>query len=106
MAKLFIWRNETKKRNNEFLIGYIMNPGLNVKKDFRYQVEKCMCTTFGEITQHFIKATLSKKNTSVLSLIMFYDTRAENPEKAFRVLSFIIYTRIKNYVCIDYLDCR
>ena len=32
---------------------------------------------------------------------MFYDTRAENI--AHRVLSCVIYTIIKNYVCIDYL---
>ena len=37
----------------------------------------------------------------VLELWMFYDTRAENI--AHRVLSCVIYTIIKNYVCIDYL---
>ena len=62
-----------------------------------------MYTTFGEITQPFIKATLLKKNTSVLSLIMFYDKRADNPNKAFRVLSCVIFTIINNYVYIDYL---
>ena len=63
-----------------------------------------MYTKFGEITQHFIKATLSKKNTSVLALIIFYETRSDNPKKYFRVLSCNIYTIIKIYVCIDYLD--
>ena len=66
-------------------------------------MEKCINTTFGEITQPFIKATLSKKNTSVLALIMFYETRADNPKKAFRVLSCVMYTIIKKCVCIDYL---
>ena len=37
---------------------------------------------------------------------MFYETRADNPGKNFRVLSCVIYTIIKNYVCIDYLDCQ
>ena len=62
-----------------------------------------MYATFGEITQPFIKATLTKKNTSVLSLIMFYETRADNPKKDFGVLSCVIYTIIKNYICIYYL---
>ena len=60
MVKHFIWINETKQRMNEFTIGYMINPGLNVNKFFREQVEKCMYTTFGEITQHFIKSTLEK----------------------------------------------
>ena len=42
------------------------NPGLNVNRAFRAKVEKCMYTTFGEITQPFIKATLAKNNTSLL----------------------------------------
>ena len=62
-----------------------------------------MYTIFGEITQLFIKATLEKNNTSVLALIMFHETRADNPRKSFRVLNCVIYTVIKNYVCIDYL---
>ena len=57
MAKSFIWFNETKIRINEFTIGYMIIPGLNVNKSFREQVEICMYTTFGEITQPFIKAT-------------------------------------------------
>ena len=63
-----------------------------------------MNTTFGEITQPFIKSTLTKNNTSVLAFVMFYDTIAE--KKAYGVLSCVIYTIIKNYVCIDYLACQ
>ena len=103
MAKHFIWLNETKKRYNDFAIGYMINTCLNVNKDFIDQVEKYMYATFGEITQHFIKATLSKYNTSVFTLIMFYDTGEENHKKYFKVLSCVIYTVIKNCVCIDYL---
>ena len=66
-------------------------------------MEKCTYTTFGEITQPLIKATLEKKNTSVLELIIFYERRADTPKKAFRLLSYVIYTIIKNYVCIDYI---
>ena len=60
VSKSFIWINETKQRINEFIIGYMINPGLNVNKAFRKQVENFMYTTFGEITQPFIKTTLEK----------------------------------------------
>ena len=54
-----------------------------------------MNTTFGELTQPFIKATLLKNNTSVLELIIFHETIRENHKKSFRVLSCVIYTIIK-----------
>ena len=63
MDKRFTLIHETKKPINEFTIGYMINPGLNVNKSFREQVEKCMFNTFGEITQTFIKSTLAKNNT-------------------------------------------
>ena len=50
----------------------MINPVLNVNKAFRYQVEKCMYTTFGELTQTFIIATWSGKK-GALPLIMFYE---------------------------------
>ena len=65
-----------------------------------------MYTTLGEITQPFIKSTLANNNNIVLALIMLYETRADNPKKAFRLLSCVIYTIINNYVCIDYLACQ
>ena len=65
-----------------------------------------MNNTFGSLTQHFIKTTLSKNNTSFLELLMFHSTRGLKPKKYFRVLSFVIYTMIDNYVCIVFLDCQ
>ena len=35
MAKHFICNNETEQRINDFTIGYMINPGLNVNKAFR-----------------------------------------------------------------------
>ena len=40
-------------------------------------------------------------NTRVLALVMFFEN-IKNAEKMFRVLSCVIYTIIRNYVCIDY----
>ena len=35
MVKRFIWINEAKNRINEFTIGYMINPGLNVNISFK-----------------------------------------------------------------------
>ena len=48
MTKRFIWINETKKHTNEFTIGYMINPGLNVNIAFIEQVEN-VCIP------HFVK---------------------------------------------------
>ena len=60
MAKHFIWIEETEERINDFLIGYMINPTLNITKIFIEQVNKCMKTTFGAITQPHIQITLEK----------------------------------------------
>ena len=65
-----------------------------------------MNNTFGALTQPFIKRTSSKNNPSVLQLLMFHETRVLKPKKAFEVLSCVIYTKIDNCVCIDYLSCQ
>ena len=66
MYKRFIWFNETKKRINEFKIGYMINPNLNINKSFREQVGNFMKTTFGAIIQPFIRATLLKNKTILI----------------------------------------
>ena len=106
MAKRFICLEETKERINEFDIGYMINSDLDVNKAFREQVDKCMNNMFGALTQNFIKNTRYKSNTSVLSLVMFHETRGLTPKKYFIVLSCVMYTIIDNYVCIDYLACQ
>ena len=65
-----------------------------------------MYTTFGEIIQPFINAALAKNNTSVLALIISYETRADNTKNYFRVFSCVIYTIIKDYISIEYLACK
>ena len=62
--------------------------------------------TFGTITQPFIKYVTKKKNTCVLALVIFYETRHKNATKSFRVLSCVIYTIIDIFVCIGSLDCQ
>ena len=42
----------------------------------------------------------------MLVLLMFCETRGENPKKYFRVLSCVIYTIIDDYICIYYPACH
>ena len=44
-----------------------------------------------------------KKNTSVLEILIFHDTRGVMPNKYVIVLSCVIYTIIDHCFCIDYL---
>ena len=75
-----------------------------MNKAFREQVFKCM-NTFGPITQPYIGTTLEKNTSRLLALITFYET-INNPEKAFKVLSCVIYIIMSNCVCIDYIACQ
>ena len=52
------------------------------------------------------KNIMRKKDTCVISLVMFYETETKNITKLYRVLSGVIYSVIENYVCIDYLYCH
>ena len=61
VAKCFIWIEETGGHVYQFDIGYMINPSLYLNKTFKEQVEKCMNTIFGELTQPFIETRLSKK---------------------------------------------
>ena len=89
MSKRFICLEETGECINEFEIGYMINQSLHIKKSFRDQAEKSMNTTFGALTQYLLKPHY-KKNTSVLALLMFNDTRGVKPRNCFIVLSCII----------------
>ena len=46
---------------------------------------------------------MRKKDTCVIALINFYDIKSKNAIKVYRVISCVLYSIIKIYVCIDYL---
>ena len=81
----------------------MLNPHLNKYKAFKDQVKSCLSSTFGADTNKHINKTLMKRDTRVLSLVVFYELGNINPGKMFKVLSCVIYTIIDRYVCIDYL---
>ena len=47
-----------------------------------------------------------KKNTCVMALIMIYENNGDIPKQLYRVLSFVVYSLVYNYVCIEYLSCQ
>ena len=53
----------------------MINPTFNINKAFKEQVTKCMETTLDAITQPHFSKILPKKNTRVLELLIFYETR-------------------------------
>ena len=53
-----------------------------------------------------IKHLWGKKDTCVIVLVIFNETKTKNPTKVYRVLSFVLYSVIENYVCIDYICCH
>ena len=81
MTKSYIWIEETNQSINELSIGYMMNTNLSINKAFKEQVRIFIKTTFGTMTQQHISKILSKTNTIVLALVMFYDTRQKNTLK-------------------------
>ena len=81
----------------------MLNPHLNMNKDFKDQVKTCLSNTFGADTNKHINKTLINRDTRVLALVIFYEHGTFNPRKMFKVLICVIYTIIDRYVCIDYL---
>ena len=91
---------------NQFAIGYMIKPTLNVNKVFREQVENFLRAAFHQNTTEGIRFFMRKKDTYFIVLIMFYETKTDNPIKVYMVLSFVLYSVIDNNVCIDHKCCH
>ena len=50
-----------------------------------------------------IRDVMKKKDTCVIELISFYDNKGTKPKKVYRVLSSVLYSLIRNSVCIEYI---
>ena len=68
----------TYEQMNQFEIGYMINPPLYVNKFFREQVEKCLRDTFHENKMENIRHFMKNKDTCVIALIMFYESKRKN----------------------------
>ena len=106
MSKIMVRCYSTDESINQFAIGCMINPSLKCNKVFREQVEKFLSVSFHENTMETIKYCLRKKYKCVMSIIIFYDNNRLKPKKVYRVLSFVVYSFVENYVCIEYLSCQ
>ena len=106
MSKILVYLYTTYKRINKSVIDYMINPTLHVNKVFRGQVEKFLRATFHPNTMEIIINIMRNKDTCVIALIIFYESKTKNPIKVYRLLSYVLYYSIDNYVCTDYLCCQ
>ena len=73
----------------------MINLSIPINNMFREQVEKCLRATFNENKMETIGYFMSKNDTCVLVLIMFYESKGK---KVYRVLSCVRYSLIHNYI--------
>ena len=50
-----------------------------------------------------IRDIMKNKDTCIIALIMFYESKGKKSIKLYRVLSCVLYYPMENSVCIDYL---
>ena len=86
----------------QFQVGFMLNPVLNIKKAFKEKSEINMEKYFSGTTMTPVRKVLKKRNTRVISLLMFNENIKN---MIFKVLSPIVYCIMENYVCVDYLCC-
>ena len=72
MYKRMVHIYTTDKTVNKCAIGYMINPSLHINKMFKTQVKKFLGFYFSIETMPTIKNCLTKKNTSVMALIMIH----------------------------------
>ena len=80
----------------------MLNPGLNINKAFRKQLEIILALTFDYKTSVPIRTVLIKESTCVLLLLLYHENRNNH---TFKVLSSVVYFMMENYACADYLCC-
>ena len=78
----------------------MIHPIHRKNRTHRYQVINCFESTFKPVKVKGIKNKLTKRNVSVLSLIMSYDNRKP---MMYKVIEELMYHIIDNYICLDYL---
>ena len=61
MSKICVYINSIEKHINEFEIGYMVNPTLNVKKEFREQVDKFSKEAFRPSNMSGIRNVIKKE---------------------------------------------
>ena len=81
MSKILVYLYTTEKRINQFVIGYVINPTLQVNKVFREKFEQFLGATFHPNTMENIIDVMRNRDTCVIALIMSYESKTKNPNK-------------------------
>ena len=77
MSKIMVHFYSTDKTNNQFSIGYMINPSLKCNNLFRVQVEQLLILSFDARKMETIKYCLRKNNTCVVAIIIIYENNVE-----------------------------
>ena len=59
----------------------MVNPSLQVKMVFREKFEKCLRDTYNENTMETIRNVIKNKDTCVIALMIFYESKGNKPKK-------------------------
>ena len=70
MSKRMLQMYATGEQIYQFVIGYMINPSLQVNKVFRKKVQKCLNYEFHEETMVPIRDFMKNKNKCVIALII------------------------------------
>ena len=84
----------TEETIHQFAIGYMINNSLCINTILREQGQKCLGCSFYVKTMKTIRNCLWNKNTSVMALIMVYETVWKDTRKVYRVLGCVVYNLI------------
>ena len=71
ISKIMVHFYSIYEHINQFPIGCIINPSLNVNKMFREKVENFLTTTFHDNTMVTIRDVMKNNNTCVIAVILF-----------------------------------
>ena len=88
---------------NQFTIGYMITLHFKLIGCSYNKLKKWSRATFYENIMENIRDVIKNKDTCVIAIIMFYESKGRNPIQVYMVLSCVLYSLIKNYVCIDYI---
>ena len=78
MSKRLFYIYTTDKQINQFAIGYMINPTLQVNTVFREQVKKCLRATFHPSIMEDMRNFMIKKDTCVIALTIFNDSKKKS----------------------------
>ena len=78
MSKTFVYINTIEELIHIFTIIYMINHTLHVNRVFRYQAETFLKYISNQNTIQGIKNIPRTKNTCVISIVMFYETKKFN----------------------------